>query len=74
MSPFMVDVCDVLDAVNAGGKTGMKAGMDASRNASGGKRVEAIFGGHCHIDYDGRTGGEIRCARIGRGSSRTITC
>lgn len=97
MSPFMTDVCPVLDAVNA----------------TGDKTVEAIFGGHCHIDYDGQTSGgipivmidcdtkqtvsgnaqtagtigeqcldivtvnysakEIHCARIGRGTSRTIT-
>jgi hypothetical protein len=96
MSPFMTDVCPILDAVND----------------TGNKTVEAIFGGHCHIDYNGQTSGgipivmidcdtrqtvsgnpqtsgtigeqcldivtvnysakEIHCARIGRGTSRTI--
>jgi hypothetical protein len=96
MSPFMTDVCPILDAVND----------------TGNKTVQAIFGGHCHIDYNGQTSGgipivmidcdtrqtvsgnpqtsgtigeqcldivtvnysakEIHCARIGRGTSRTI--
>ena len=48
MSPFATDVCAVLDAVNA----------------AGGRKVEAIFGGHCHIDYNGQTDGGIPIVMI----------
>ena len=115
-----MDVCAVLDAVNAAARDAVKVTENASgkvagnaiANAAGGKKVEAIFGGHCHIDYNGQTdggilivmidcdtrlsvsgnlqeagtigeqcldivtvnyaAGEIHCARIGRGKSRTI--
>lgn len=97
MSQFMTDVLAALDAVNTGGSS----------------KVEAIFGGHCHQDYNTQTQGgipivlidcdtkqtssgnpqtagtvneqcldivtvnysseTITCARIGRGTSRTIS-
>lgn len=95
-STFMQDVFTVLDTAKANGKA-----------------IEAIFGGHCHMDYNAATSGGIpivlidcdgrqtvsgnaqtlgttgeqafdivsvdyaaktvKCVRIGRGSSRTIT-
>ena len=57
MSPFMTDVCTALDAVNT----------------AGGKKVEAIFGGHCHIDYNGQTSGGIPIVMIDCDTRQTVS-
>ena len=56
MSPFATDICAVLDAVNAAG--------NATGNAARVKKIEAIFGGHCHIDYNGQSDGGIPIVMI----------
>lgn len=57
MSPFMTNVCTALDAVNT----------------AGGKKVEAIFGGHCHIDYNGQTSGGIPIVMIDCDTKQTVS-
>lgn len=57
MSPFMTNVCTALDAVNAAGE----------------KKVEAIFGGHCHIDYNGQTSGGIPIVMIDCDTKQTVS-
>ena len=57
MSPFMTNVCTALDAVNT----------------AGGKKVEAIFGGHCHIDYNSQTSGGIPIVMIDCDTKQTVS-
>ena len=58
MTSFMEDVCDILDAFNA---------------ANNGKTVEAIFGGHVHIDCNFATDGGIPIVLIDCDARQTFT-
>lgn len=57
MSPFMTNVCTELDAVNT----------------TGGKKVEAVFGGHCHMDYNSQTSGGIPIVLIDCDTKQTVS-
>ena len=55
MTSFMTDVCTYLDSINSAGQ----------------KYVDAIFGGHCHLDYDSTSTGGIPIIMIDTDSSQT---
>lgn len=55
MTSFMTDVCEYLDSINTAGQ----------------KTVDAIFGGHCHLDYNSVTSGGIPIIMIDTDSTQT---
>lgn len=55
MTSFMTDACTYLDSINSAGQ----------------KYVDAIFGGHCHLDYDSTSAGGIPIIMIDTDSSQT---
>jgi len=57
MTSFMTDVCDYLDTINTAGQ----------------KTVDAIFGGHCHLDYNSTSTGGIPIIMIDTDSTQTYS-
>lgn len=58
MSPFMTSVCSTLDTLN---------------NEMNDKKVEAMFGGHTHFDYDTTTSGGIPIIIIDCDTRQTVS-